>query len=176
MFALRLTTSRHWDGRGGARCDLVQTNLRTNASGAGNITTALVRRPDGVTEGADPRTLPRELLAEVHQPSPILDVIREKCLDCSGYQPSEIAKCTAVACSLWPYRMASNPFRAAREMTPEQREAGAARLAAARVRGRSASEQAAPVAEHTKYQGENEREDSAATLVPEAGRAVEATE
>jgi len=126
----------------------------------------VVRRPDGVTEGADPRTLPRELLAEVHQPSPILDVIREKCLDCSGYQPSEIARCTAIACSLWPYRMATNPFRAARELTPEQREAGAARLAAARVRGRSASEQAAPVAEHTKYQGENEREDSAGTQEP----------
>ena len=126
----------------------------------------VVRRPDGVTEGADPRTLPRELLAEVHQPSPILDVIREKCLDCSGYQPSEIARCTAIACSLWPYRMASNPFRAPRELSPEQREAGAARLAAARVRGRSASETAAPVAEHRKYQGENERGDSAGTKKP----------
>ena len=37
-------------------------------------------------------------------------MIREKCLDCSYYQPIEIARCTAVACSLWPYRMGTNPF------------------------------------------------------------------
>jgi hypothetical protein len=70
----------------------------------------IVRRAGGETLGADPRVLPRELLAEVHRPAPILDVIREKCLDCSGYQPSEIARCTAIACSLWPYRMGTNPF------------------------------------------------------------------
>src|SRR6266478_2006347 len=66
--------------------------------------------PDGGTGGLDPRELDRALLEQVHPPAPILDVIREKCLDCSGYQPSEIAKCTAVACSLWPYRMGANPF------------------------------------------------------------------
>ena len=51
----------------------------------------------------------------------------------SGGSESEARKCTAIGCALWPYRMASNPFRAPREMTQEQREAGAARLAAARV-------------------------------------------
>jgi hypothetical protein len=44
--------------------------------------------------------LPGTPLSEVHTPARILDVICEKCFDCRGYQPSEIAKCTAVACSL----------------------------------------------------------------------------
>jgi hypothetical protein len=86
-------------------------------------------------EGSDPRALSRDFLAEVHKPAPLLDVIREKCLDCSGYQPSEIARCTAVACSLWPYRMGTNPFRASRELTAEQRRAAGDRLRAGRDRG-----------------------------------------
>ena len=51
-------------------------------------------------------------------------MIRTKCLDCSAGVESEIRKCTAIGCALWPYRMATNPFRAPREVTPEQREAG----------------------------------------------------
>jgi hypothetical protein len=70
----------------------------------------VVRHPNGGEAGVDPRDLPRDLLAEAHRPAPLLDAIREKCLDCSGYQPAEIARCTAVACSLWPYRMGTNPF------------------------------------------------------------------
>jgi hypothetical protein len=70
----------------------------------------LVQRQDGATEGIDPRDLPRALLAEVHTPAPLLDVIREKCLDCSNNQSFDIARCTVVACSLWPYRMGTHPF------------------------------------------------------------------
>jgi hypothetical protein len=66
--------------------------------------------PDGGMGGLDPRELDRALLEQVHPPAPILDVIREKCLDCSGYQPSEVDRCTAIACSLWPYRFGTNPF------------------------------------------------------------------
>ena len=33
--------------------------------------------------------------------------IRAKCLDCVGYQPVEVRKCTAKACFLWPFRMGS---------------------------------------------------------------------
>jgi hypothetical protein len=58
----------------------------------------------------DARKLDRALLERVHPPAPLLDVIREKCLDCCCYQPSEIDRCTAVACSLWPYRFGTNPF------------------------------------------------------------------
>jgi hypothetical protein len=100
-------------------------------------------------------------MREMHEPAPLLRVIRAKCLDCSAGVESEIRKCTAIGCALWPYRMATNPFRAPREMTPEQREAGAARLAAARARGRSPSETGAPVGQHGNYQGKNDRDDLA---------------
>jgi hypothetical protein len=68
------------------------------------------RHPDGSTGGVDTRKLDRALLERVHPPAPLLDVIREKCLDCCCYQPSEVDKCTAVGCSLWPYRFGTNPF------------------------------------------------------------------
>jgi hypothetical protein len=74
----------------------------------------IVRLPSGETEGLEPREMPRSLLAEIgHLQSPLLKVIRAKCLDCS-YTASEIRRCTAVDCSLWPYRMGTNPFRAER--------------------------------------------------------------
>lgn len=66
--------------------------------------------PDGSTEGADPRDLPREVLAQVHAPAPLLRVIREKCADCCAGQLAEVRRCTAVRCALWPYRMGRNPF------------------------------------------------------------------
>ena len=64
---------------------------------------------------------------------PLLRVIRAKCLDCVGEQEVEVRKCVAVACPNWPYRMGENPFRAAREMTDEQRAALGERLARSRA-------------------------------------------
>jgi hypothetical protein len=115
----------------------------------------VVRNPDGSTEGKHQRDADDDVMREIHEPAPLLRVIRAKCLDCSAGVESEIRKCTAIGCALWPYRMASNPLRAPREMTPEQREAGAARPAAARARGRSPSETGAPVGQHGNYQGKN---------------------
>ncbi len=86
----------------------------------------VVRNPDGSTEGKHPRDADVDVMREIHEPAPLLRVIRAKCIDCSGGSESEARKCTAIGCALWPYRMASNPFRAPREMTQEQREAGAA--------------------------------------------------
>jgi hypothetical protein len=121
----------------------------------------VIRNPDGSTEGRNPREADVvEVLREFHDAVPLLRVIRAKCIDCSGGSESEARKCTAIGCALWPCRMASNPFRAPREMTEEQREAGAARLAAARARGRSPSETGAPAAEHSNYQGKNDRDPS----------------
>jgi hypothetical protein len=68
------------------------------------------KAPDGGTGGLHPRDMDRALLEQAHPPAPLLDVIREKCLDCSVYQPGEVDRCTAVACSLWPYRFGTNPF------------------------------------------------------------------
>lgn len=69
---------------------------------------------DGELEGRDPREMPISLMEEIgHSRSPLLTVIRSKCLDCA-HKASEVAKCTAIDCNLWPYRMGTNPFRAER--------------------------------------------------------------
>jgi hypothetical protein len=74
----------------------------------------IVELPSGETEGLEPHEMPRSLLAEIgHSQMPLLKVIRAKCLDCS-YTASEVRRCTAVDCALWPYRMGTNPFRAER--------------------------------------------------------------
>ena len=118
----------------------------------------VLKDSDGGTAGIDPRDLPRGLIAEVHTPSPLLDVIREKCLECSGYQPAEIARCTAVACSLWPYRMGTNPF--------SNRRGNAAALQTGRSRS-AAPVQAGEISadDGARYQGASEP-DGGSTLPP----------
>lgn len=82
--------------------------------------------------GRDPRQMTAaELVALGHRKRPILDVIRQNCIDCSGGNQAEVRRCAMIACPMWPYRMGSNPF-VSRDYTPEQREAARARLAAAR--------------------------------------------
>jgi hypothetical protein len=39
----------------------------------------------------------------------ILRAIRQKCLDCSCYQPSEVRDCKLITCDLWPYRLGRDP-------------------------------------------------------------------
>jgi len=41
-----------------------------------------------------------------------LKAIREKCLECSNYQPLEVRLCTHTECALYPYRSGKNPNRA----------------------------------------------------------------
>jgi hypothetical protein len=74
----------------------------------------IVRLPSGEIEGLEPRGMSRSLLADIgHLQMPVLKVIRAKCLDCAQIA-SEVRRCTAVDCALWPYRMGTNPFRAER--------------------------------------------------------------
>jgi hypothetical protein len=97
----------------------------------------IVNLPSGETEGLDPREISRTLLEEIgHSQTPMLRVIRAKCLDCSQ-SASEVRRCTAVNCSLWPYRMGSNPFRAERSDAQK-----AAAVEAAKRLHRSASKAA----------------------------------
>ena len=39
----------------------------------------------------------------------ILRAIREKCLDCSVYQPTEVRLCTVYKCALYPLRFGKDP-------------------------------------------------------------------
>ena len=124
----------------------------------------VIRHPTGETEGKHPRDADVDVMRAIHEPGPLLRVIRAKYIDCSGGSESEARKCTAIGCALWPYRMGSNPFRT-REMTQEQREETARRLAAGRAR-RSEPEQGAAVAEPFNLNGKNEPNDPPATFDP----------
>ena len=39
----------------------------------------------------------------------VLQAIRQKCLDCSCHQLSEIRECPVTTCDLWPYRFGRDP-------------------------------------------------------------------
>ena len=39
----------------------------------------------------------------------ILHAIRNKCLDCSCYQPVEVRECPVTTCGLWPFRLGLDP-------------------------------------------------------------------
>jgi hypothetical protein len=83
--------------------------------------------------GRDPRTVSVEDYARAGiEGEAILQVIRAKCMDCCVEQADEVRKCTAITCPNWPYRMGSNPFRAKRQLSDEQRTALVERLAASR--------------------------------------------
>lgn len=41
-----------------------------------------------------------------------LKAIRARCLDCVGFQKSEVRRCKDTTCPLHPYRMGKNPARA----------------------------------------------------------------
>ena len=76
----------------------------------------------GYLEGRDPRTMSATELAEMgHVPMSPLRAIRAHCLDCCGGSTQEVAKCVALRCPSWPFRMGSNPYR--EPPSDEQRQA-----------------------------------------------------
>jgi len=54
-----------------------------------------------------------------HTPQSPLRAIRDKCLDCSCYQPSEVRLCEAVKCPLWPFRAGRHPWWGEGEKTSQ---------------------------------------------------------
>ena len=58
--------------------------------------------------------------------------IRAKCLDCCGGNPNDVRNRTDPSCALFPFRHGKNPYRTKRELSEEQRDAMAERLAVAR--------------------------------------------
>ena len=38
-----------------------------------------------------------------------IKAIRQKCLDCTNQQHTEVRRCTAYGCPIWPYRMGRRP-------------------------------------------------------------------
>ena len=79
--------------------------------------------------GRDPRKIPAHEFDEAGIAGrPILSVIRDKCIDCCCGQEAEVRKCVSVKCTLWPYRMGSNPFRVV-NLSDEERERRRSRIA-----------------------------------------------
>jgi hypothetical protein len=76
----------------------------------------------GYLEGRDPRTMSPAELAELgHLPMSPLRALRLHCLDCCAGSAQEVAKCMALRCPSWPFRMGINPYR--ERPSDEQREA-----------------------------------------------------
>lgn len=49
-----------------------------------------------------------------------IKAIRAKCLDCCCNQQNEVKLCTCTDCPLYPFRFGKNPYKAKRNLTPEQ--------------------------------------------------------
>jgi hypothetical protein len=53
-----------------------------------------------------------------HKPQSPLRAIRDKCLDCSCSQVSEVRLCDAAKCPLWPFRAGKHPWQVEARKTP----------------------------------------------------------
>jgi hypothetical protein len=116
-----------------------------------------LEKQTGWDVGRDPRRMTRaELELLGHGKKPLLRAIRARCLDCCADQPNEVRLCTAVTCPLWPYRMATDPWR--KEPSEAQREQGR----------RMARKTADHASEAFSAKDENATPEVAATALPPA--------
>ena len=75
----------------------------------------------GYLEGRDPRTLsPGELAAMGHLPMAPIEALRARCVDCAS-STQKVAKCMALRCVAWPFRMGKSPWH--KPPSDEQRQA-----------------------------------------------------
>lgn len=87
--------------------------------------------------GRDPREMTAgELELLGHHKRPVLEAIRQNCVECCAGNQAEVRRCSMIACPMWPYRMGSNPF-VSRDYSDAQREAARERLALARAKRQS---------------------------------------
>ena len=101
------------------------TNTDNRAAGLETVSGEII--------GRDPRRMTTaELNSLGHTSKSVLAAVRAKCLDCCCYEPTEVRKCVATSCPLWPLRTGVNPL-ARRDISQEQRDAMRARAAAARA-------------------------------------------
>jgi hypothetical protein len=88
-------------------------------------------------QAVDPRTTPVDDLARNQVQRLGIgrtsrgDAIRAMCLACVG-TALEVRLCECAGCPLFPFRFGTDPWREAKEMTDEQRQAAVERLARAR--------------------------------------------
>ena len=82
-----------------------------------------------------------ELRALGHSPMSAQEALRAHCLDCCAGSSDEVRKCAALKCPSWPFRLGASPWKAARQLSDEQREVlrERARALAARRAGSGAA-------------------------------------
>ncbi|UOF81281.1 hypothetical protein [Caudoviricetes sp.] len=84
---------------------------------------------DGL-EGIHPSKMTAEQYTEMgHKPLGFRKAIKAFCLWCVNGSYSEVTKCVATECPLYPYRTGKNPFKPQREYTDEERQAFRERFA-----------------------------------------------
>ena len=83
---------------------------------------------EGELIGKHPGDVPSQILSLKFRAQNPLKAIREKCLDCCCGNATEVRKCVAVDCPLWPFRMGTNPFRKKRELSRQQKHERSERL------------------------------------------------
>jgi hypothetical protein len=83
---------------------------------------------EGELIGKHPGDVPLKIFSLKFRAQNPLKAIREKCVDCSCGDTSEVRKCVAVDCALWPFRMRTNPFRKRRELSPKDKRKRTERL------------------------------------------------
>ena len=71
-------------------------------------------------------------MGERNEATSPLKAIKAKCLDCCCGDRATVKECPVRDCPLWQFRFGRNPNRA-RNMTDEQRQEAAERLAKARI-------------------------------------------
>lgn len=49
------------------------------------------------------------------------NAIRRKCIDCCGGERSEVRRCEAIDCPLWPHRLGGDPYRKSSKQTAPAR-------------------------------------------------------
>ena len=69
----------------------------------------------------------RKIVSRQREPGEIPTMraaIRNHCLHCCGYQPTEVEKCTAPKCWLYPWRLGKTPPELKKPVTDAQRAQG----------------------------------------------------
>ena len=78
-----------------------------------------------------------DVRVDMQQATNPVKAIRAKCLDCTNGQRIEVDECSVKLCPLYAFRFGKNPYRTKRVLTDEQRQAGAERLARARLKNQN---------------------------------------
>jgi len=80
---------------------------------------------DGELIGRDPRlTTPADYDAAGVTLRPTFKAIRAKCVDCCGGNATEVRKCVAITCPLWPMRMGRFPSALRKALRADPDEEG----------------------------------------------------